>query len=516
MLVILVVVIPKETKRREINTKCSLSQEIQNKMFKFLYFANCTLHFYTPFICVCRKNVVILHRKPEIAHFMRKYSLLIIALLCVCAQAQTRYVGGDISMLPRYEADASGYKDVNNKKISDFITWAVNDCGWNTFRVRIFVNPQQKAPDYSATDYAIVQNLAYVTALGKRIKAAGAYFMLDFHYSDSWVDAGHIQPPAAWKGLSDDLMADSLGQYTHRVLQALKAAGATPDFVQVGNEIMYGLCDRKVHPYNNDGDNWDGYLKLLHAGCNAVREECPSAQIIIHTDRPTNTSYNFYYYNKLIENGVDFDIIGLSYYPFWHAGKPATSTSTADEILQPLMYAINYMGSNPVLKTKRVQIVETATNFQYYPTKDVNYNTEKLWPATVAGQYKFVKDLVDYLKPLENLDGINYWFPEDAGNGDYVNWTTKDRLIEETWSNRGFWNENSTTSGHSINKTGAVSGDKTAADVCAPYYMRNFYHSGQGFEDLQVPATSRKSLREGRLLIERNGQYFDLTGARVQ
>ena len=199
------------------------------------------------------------------------YSILLFAAVCVAAQAQTRYIGGDISMLPQYEQYSSGYKDVNNRKVSDLLTWLVTDCGWNTFRVRIFVDPKQKEPDYKKTDYAVCQDLAYVTALGKRIKDAGAYFMLDFHYSDSWVDAGHIQAPAAWKGLSDDLMADSLSAYTHKVLQALKAAGATPDLVQVGNEIMYGLCGIQVHPYDKSGDNWTGYLGLLHAGCNAVR-----------------------------------------------------------------------------------------------------------------------------------------------------------------------------------------------------------------------------------------------------
>lgn len=69
MLVILVVVIPEETKRREINTKCSLSQEIQNKMFKFLYFANYTLQFYTLFICIYRKKNVILHRQLKTTAF---------------------------------------------------------------------------------------------------------------------------------------------------------------------------------------------------------------------------------------------------------------------------------------------------------------------------------------------------------------------------------------------------------------------------------------------------------------
>ena len=431
---------------------------------------------------------------------MRKYTLFIIALACTIAQAQTRYVGGDISMLPRYEADASGYKDVNGNKISNMLTWFTQDCGWNTFRVRIFVNPQQKSQ--GNTDYSVCQDLAYVKALGKRIKDAGAYFMLDFHYSDEWVDALHIQAPAAWKGLSDDLMADSLGQYTHRVLQALKAAGATPDLVQVGNEIMYGLCDIQVHPYNNAGDNWTGYLKLLKAGCNAVRSECPEAKIIIHTDRPNNAEYNRYYYKKLIDNGVDYDIIGLSYYPFWH-GYLSSLTST-----------INNLNSN--FPDKRVQIVECAYNFQNWPSSGVTYDTRSTWPCSVEGQYNFVRDLVNTLKPITNVDGINYWFPEEAGNGDYVNWSSHTRIVIDPWLNRGFWNESSTTSGHAINKTGNITGDKTAADVCAPYYMRNFYNDDQAIvETVNGQSSNRKYIRDGQLIIERNGQLYTLTGQQL-
>lgn len=431
---------------------------------------------------------------------MRNYTLFVIALACTIAQAQTRYVGGDISMLPRYEADASGYKNVNGTKVSNLISFLVADCGWNTFRVRIFVNPQQKSQ--GNTDYSVCQDLAYVKALGKRIKDAGAYFMLDFHYSDEWVDALHIQAPAAWKGLSDDLMADSLGQYTHRVLQALKAAGATPDLVQVGNEIMYGLCDIQVHPYNNAGDNWTGYLKLLKAGCNAVRSECPEAKIIIHTDRPNNAEYNRYYYKKLIDNGVDYDIIGLSYYPFWH-GYLSSLTST-----------INNLNSN--FPDKRVQIVECAYNFQNWPSSGVTYDTRSTWPCSVEGQYNFVRDLVNTLKPMTNVDGINYWFPEEAGNGDYVNWSSHTRIVIDPWLNRGFWNESSTTSGHTINKTGNITGDKTAADVCAPYYMRNFYNDDQAIiETVNRPSSNRKYIRDGQLIIERNGQLYTLTGQQL-
>ena len=171
---------------------------------------------------------------------MKKLSLFIIlfiiALVCVCTHAQeTRYIGGDISTLPLYEKYNSAYKDVRGNSVSDLLTWFVTDCGWNTFRVRIFVNPSKK--DHGGTtNPSVCQDLAYVTALGQRIKAAGAYFMLDFHYSDTWVDATHIQAPAAWKGASDAAMADSIAAYTRRVLTTLKDSNATPDLVQVGND----------------------------------------------------------------------------------------------------------------------------------------------------------------------------------------------------------------------------------------------------------------------------------------
>ena len=447
---------------------------------------------------------------------MKKCTLLIFALACMIVQAQPRYVGGDISMLPQYEKYSSGYKDVNNRKVNDLLSWLKSDCGWNTFRVRLFVHPAQKAPDYQTKDYAIVQDLAYVTALGKRIKDAGAYFMLDFHYSDSWVDAGHIQPPAAWKGKSDAVMADSVARYTRDVLTALNAAGATPDLVQVGNEIMYGLCGMRVHPYDYDGDNWDGYLGLLKAGCNAVREVCPQAQIIIHTDRPCNMSYDYYYYNKLIQGGVDYDIIGLSYYPFWHADVVPAQSYTGAQTLNPLVTAINYLAQ--VFPSKRVHIVETATNFQYWPSEGVNYDTRAVWPATVAGQYQFVRDLVDAMLPLSNMDGISYWFPEDAGNGDNVDWTTKTGMVEENWSNRGFWKEDQTNAGHAINKTGNVTADKTAADVCAPYYMGKFVgFEPQGIEPCAEDETQRakKYLYNHILIIERNGVRYTPDGKKI-
>ena len=433
---------------------------------------------------------------------MKKVFFLIV---CACtlsiaayAESQYRYVGGDISMLPKYEQHNSPYKDVYGNTINDLIVWFTDACGWNTFRVRIFVNP-------GTSDPSVCQDLAYVTALGKRIKDAGAYFMLDFHYSDTWVDAAHIQAPTAWKGVSDAAMADSLGAYTHLVLQTLKAAGATPDLVQVGNEIMYGLCGIKVSPYDNNATNanWPAYINLLKAGCNAVREECPSAQIIIHTDRPNEVANTQYYYNKLIDNDVDFDIIGLSYYPFWHGYLNTTSTNLVNSINA---YATTF-------PNKRVQVVEFAYNFQYWPTTGVKYDTQSVWPCSKQGQYNLVKDLVDALYPLDNVTGINYWFPEEAGNGDDTNWSTSKGTVIESWLNRGLWDENQSTSGHAINRTATAKDGRTPEDVCAPYYMRNFLYEEQGTGEIStILRYTQKQIENGQLIILANGKRYSMLG----
>lgn len=340
-------------------------------------------------------------------------------------------VGGDISMLLQYEKHNSPYLDGDNQPIDDLIDWLIDECGWNSFRVRLFVNPD------NSTDPSVCQDLEYVKQLGKRIKDAGAYFMLDYHYSDTWVDATHIQAPRAWKGCSVDQKVDSIAAYTRATLQELIAYGAAPDMVQVGNEIMYGFMGISVHPYYNSKDDWTGFLKVLKAGCDAVREVLPEAQIIIHTDRLSNQQYNKFYYGKLIENEIDFDVIGLSYYPFWHG------------FLKDLKTGLD--GIKRDFPNKKVQIVETGYYFQYWPTSGVNYNTSTVWPATPLGQYNCIKDLIAFLRDYEQVDGLYYWNPEDAGNGDDTNWTTTPNgSVSSYWTNRGLWSPATSKTGHKL------------------------------------------------------------------
>ncbi len=416
------------------------------------------------------------------------------AMLTASAEGVGKYVGGDISLLLRYEQAGDIYLDGDGKDIPDLIQWLRNSCGWNTFRVRLFVNPNGMSNDGKSEDPAVCQDLEYVKNLGKRIKDAGGLFMLDFHYSDTWVDASHIQAPAAWKGLSDANMAKKLGEYTTECLEYLNANGATPDFVQVGNEIMYGLCDIKVWPYENSQANWTGFLGLLKAGCNAVRAKCPKAQIIIHTDRPTNSSYNTYFYNKLINGGVDFDVIGLSYYPFWHG------------YLASLKGALGSLATT--FPQKKVQIVESAYYFQYWPSSGINYDTRSTWASSPDGQYKFVKELFAALKSYPQVEGYSYWCPEEAGNG-YNGFK-----VLSGWINRGlWWPENTSTRRHWPLK---------ASEGMVHYLMKDFLSKeAAGISKAEAPAQHKsaaaRTVTDGKhIYIEKaDGKRYTLSGNQI-
>lgn len=361
-----------------------------------------------------------------------------LALMMASAFAQHgKYIGGDISDLPLYEQHNSPYLDANGEKIEDLVTWLTDKCGWNTFRVRLFVNPNGRTNDDKNVDPSVAQDLEYVKALGKRIKEAGANFLLDFHYSDTWVDAEHIQAPKAWENMSVEEKSSQISTYTKNCLDELTSAGAKPDMVQVGNEIMYGFMGIKVAPYETSGCDWDGFLSVLRSGCDAVREACPEAKIIVHTDRPSNADYANYWYGKLDAAGVDYDIIGLSYYPFWHG------------TLNDLKIGLDNLKTT--FPGKAVQIVETGYYFQWWPTSGINYNTQDTWPASITGQYDFVRDLIMTLADYEQVEGLYYWCPEDAGNGDDTDWKTSTGTVMTGWTNRGLWDPSTSSTGHKIN-----------------------------------------------------------------
>ena len=335
-----------------------------------------------------------------------------------------RYVGGDISLLPQYEKYEVPYYDADSKKIDDVLQYLKSEAvGWNALRVRLFVNP---TPSLDNNDPAICQDLDYVVSLGKRIKEAGFAFMLDFHYSDVWADPSKQWTPVEWQLLNDEQLQSKLYEYTKDCLTKLVEAGAAPDFIQTGNEISYGMLWGKKGTNANRcyGDspaaNWNRFIALLKQATKACREVCPDAKVIIHTER-TGTPESVMDFCKRIAD-VDYDIVGLSYYPFWHKN------------LETLSKTLNLLADN--YPEKPVQIVETAYYYQWKPSTGLNWNSFTTWSDTPEGQLAFVRDLIAELKNHPNVNGLYWWFPEENGNG-------PNKSILNDWLNRGLWDNDS-------------------------------------------------------------------------
>ena len=357
-------------------------------------------------------------------------------MLATLGSAQ-KFVGGDISLLTKYETNGAKYYDLDGKAITDMLGFFKQQ-GLNAMRVRLFVDPTKSG------DIAACQDLPYVKALGKRIKEAGFSLMLDFHYSDTWADPGKQWTPDSWKTLNDADLATKLYEYTKDCLTQMVAAGATPDLIQTGNEISYGMLwgtkaavgsNNTNRCYTNSPTaNWTRFFNLLKKAGQACREVCPNAKIILHSERAATTSILTDYFDRMKSNGIDYDIIGLSYYPFHH-GDLAT-LETALNTIESKNYG------------KDIMIVETGYYYAWQPAKKSTANPDGIefdysatYPITPAGQQAFTKALVTLLNKHQQVKGLYWWWMEACENG--LDWNTK--RVSEGWYNASLFNDSNTS-----------------------------------------------------------------------
>lgn len=392
---------------------------------------------------------------------MKKLLLLLFTLVTTMAPAQ-KYVGGDISMLPKYEQAGVVYKDKSGNTVSDVIAFFKQE-GMNAMRVRLFVDPTQDS------DKAVCQDLEYVKTLGKRIKDAGLSFLLDFHYSDTWADPGKQWTPNDWKDLNDADLANKVYEYTKDCLQQLKEAGAEPDMIQTGNEISYGILwgtkaiadgNNINRCYTNSPDaNWNRFFNLLKKAGQACREECPNAKIIIHSERTPKPSVLTDYFDRMKTAGIDYDVIGLSYYPEHHGNL--TTLETALTSLENKNYG------------KDIMIVETGYSYAWSIGGTFDY--QSTYPYTEEGQRQFTADLITKLNAHTSVKGLFWWWPEDNGNNSVTN----------KW-----WNA-------------ALYDHSTGKPYAALYELKNFMDGNSGISSLTP------SLSKGE------GAWYTLDGRRL-
>ncbi len=324
----------------------------------------------------------------------RKLSLLLLSALLLAlssgfASAQTPFIcGADLSSVQQIE-DAGGiYRDANGSPVD--VVVLLRDQGVNTVRLRLWHAPPDGYND-----------LAHTLTMAARIKEAGLNFLLDFHYSDTWADPSQQTKPAHWENLPFPALTDAVYRYTSEVLNALNEQDTPPDMVQIGNEITSGLLWEDGHV---DGENnWSQLVALLQAGARAVRESAPSAQIMLHIDSGANQPVTEWFFDH-ISDQVDFDIIGLSYYPWWQG--------TLAELASNLAFVAERYGK-PIILTEVAYPWTLEWSDNMHNPVGESRQLHDGYPATPAGQRDFLLQLTRLLAatPNELGSGFFYWEP---------------------------------------------------------------------------------------------------------
>lgn len=319
----------------------------------------------------------------------------LVALCSLPASATDIYFGADLSYANQIVDCGGIYRD---KGQPVDVYQIFKDHGANLIRVRIWTDGN-KSP-YS--------NLPDVIRTIRATREMGMQVLLDFHYSDSWADAGKQYTPKAWEDISDTAaLEDTLYRYTYYILATLDHQGLMPEMVQVGNEINVEMLKKQGAP--KEPINWERNARLINAGIRAVRDAGAQSKIkpriMLQIAQPENVEP---WFAAATQAGVtDYDLIGISYYGhMW---------STYD--LPQLGEVIRRLRTT--YRNKDVMLVETAfPNGADLPGMHSNLNAKAEMPgytATVEGQKKFLVDLTKTVLAAGG-DGVNYWGPDLVPN----------------------------------------------------------------------------------------------------
>jgi arabinogalactan endo-1,4-beta-galactosidase len=307
----------------------------------------------------------------------------LLATMAGSARGQDYAVGADVSFLAQAEHDGVVFKD-NGVATPGLQILRNHGYGW--VRLRLFHTPNE-----------LPNNLEYTIALAKDAKKLGFKFLLDYHYADDWADPGKQPIPKAWQGKSHKELVQAVFEYTRDTIAAFRDAGVLPDMVQVGNEITNGM----MWPDGKLPENWDNFAQLVYAGINGVdagRGNGPRPKIMIHIDRGGDVKGTKLFLDKLNSYDVPYDIIGQSYYPWWHGS------------LNDLRSNLEFMAAR---YQKDIIVVETAYNW-----RPGNYvNKPAPFPESPEGQRAFLDELnrVVMATPNGRGKGVFWWEPAVKG-----------------------------------------------------------------------------------------------------
>ena len=319
----------------------------------------------------------------------RRQCRVLCFLFLACArsvQAGDFAFGADFSFLKQAEDRGRVFQDGTN---SGPALRLFHEHGFNWVRLRLFVEP---------VSGGLPNDLAYTIAVAKDAKALGYRFLLDFHYANSWADPQKQPTPKAWAEMTHPQRVQAVFEYTRDSVIAFREAGVLPDMVQIGNEIPHGM----LWPDGKLPENWDQFAAYIYAGINGVdagRGNGRRPKIMIHIDKGASISQTKYFFDKLNTYEIPFDVIGFSYYPWWHGNLT--------DLRANLAFAANEYG-------KDIMVVETA--YYWRPNRETKEHPQP-FPETPDGQREFLDELTRVVMdiPQGRGKGVFWWEPAVAG-----------------------------------------------------------------------------------------------------
>ena len=308
---------------------------------------------------------------------------LLIPALHSFAQTEAFVRGADVSWCTEMETDGKVFRNADGEVTDIFAL--LRRIGMTAVRLRVWVNPERLG-------YGAWSDKADVLKKARRAQAQGLDIMIDFHYSDFFVDPGTQATPLDWQGFSLDQVKEALAAHTKDVLQTLKSEGIEPKWVQVGNETNNGMIwDYGRIDWNlSDAARYTNYVALSNVGYDAVKSVLPHAAVIVHLG---NTKDALWFYEEFKEAGGKFDMIGLSHYPTseeWNSMDANASYS-------------NVNAAN--------QVVEAIGKFQV-PVMICETGFDA-WQQDLAAEV--MEDLMNRMKVIPGCAGVFYWEPEVDG-----------------------------------------------------------------------------------------------------
>jgi arabinogalactan endo-1,4-beta-galactosidase len=303
--------------------------------------------------------------------------------VCGVAQGVDYAIGADLSFLKQAEDRGTVFKDKGEEKPGLEI---FKEHGYNWIRLRLFHSPTR-----------LPNNLEYTIELAKQAKKLGFKFLLNYHYSDTWADPGKQYIPKVWADKSHDELVQAVFEYTRDTIVAFKEAGVLPDMVQPGNEISNGM----LWPDGKLPGNWDNFAELMEAGINGVdagRGNGKRPLIMVHIDKGGSKSRTKAFFDKWHSYGIRYDIIGQSYYPWWHG--------TLLELRENMIFMANEY-------KKDIILVEVAYNWR--PGEYIKRKAP--FPETSEGQRQFLEEVnrIVLSTPDNRGKGIFWWEPAVMG-----------------------------------------------------------------------------------------------------